>query len=224
MRVVLGDGRGGAAGAVNRKKKEGPAKKDEDEAASTWLIGLGFGSGFGWASGTGDVSQAKVSPTGFAPSTLGQVVPELGYFVNPSLMVSAQLRLQYVTGATSLHTSGNECGGDNLCSPAWNAIALFARASYFLSEGDFRPYVAGTLGVGQIRHVTKFGSVMSCGSNGGESCVDSVPAGPIFLGGGGGFLYALSPGFDLTLGANALLGFTNFTFHIDVNAGVAFTF
>src|SRR5206468_10901979 len=108
MRVVLGEGRGPAVGAVNRKNKEAPSKKDEEAQASTWFVGLGLGSGFGWASGTGDVSQAKVSPTGFAPSTLGQVVPELGYFLNPSLMLSAQLRLQYVTGASALHTSGTE--------------------------------------------------------------------------------------------------------------------
>ena len=46
----------------------------------------------------------------------------------------------------------------------------------------------------------------------------------MFVGGGGGFLYALSPGFALTLGANALLGFTAFTFHVDVNAGLALMF
>jgi hypothetical protein len=56
------------------------------------------------------------------------------------------------------------------------------------------------------------------------TCVDTVPAGPIFVGAGAGIMYNVSPAFALTLGTNVLVGFTKFTFHVDLNAGVAFEY
>lgn len=209
---------------MKRKKKEAPPPKEQE--GPTWLVGLGLGSGLGWTTGYGEVnSQKQITPPRFAPSTLGHIAPEVGYFVSPSMLISVQLRLQYVTGATSYYpTSATACGGDGVCSPAWNAVAGFGRASFFFAEGDFRPYVSGIAGGGQIRHVAKFDNATSCGPNRDQTCIDTVAAGPIFIGAGGGLLYAMSPGFDLTLGANALVGFTTFTFHVDINAGVAMTF
>jgi hypothetical protein len=208
---------------MKRKKREAPPPKEAE--GPTWFLGLGLGSGLGWTTGYGEInSQDKIKPPGFAPSTLGHLAPEIGYFLSSSMLLSFQLRLQYVTGATAFYPGGTECGGDGVCSPAWNAVAGFARASFFLAEGDFRPYVSGIAGGGQIRHVAKFDSITSCGPQQNQTCIDTVAAGPIFLGAGGGFLYAMTPGFDLTLGANALVGFTTFTFHVDVNAGVAMTF
>jgi hypothetical protein len=48
-----------------------------------------------------------------------------------------------------------------------------------------------------------------------------VASGPIFVGGTGGILYNLTPSFALKAEANALLGFTKFTFNLDLNVGVA---
>jgi hypothetical protein len=53
------------------------------------------------------------------------------------------------------------------------------------------------------------------------TCVDTVASGPIFVGGTGGILYNLTPSFALKAEANALLGFTKFTFNLDLNVGVA---
>jgi hypothetical protein len=205
------------------KKEPKPAPEPE---GSTWFVGLAVGSGLGWTVGYGEVnSKDKVSPTGFAPSTLAHVAPEVGYFLSPTLMLSLQLRLQLVTGGSTYHSPvPTDCGGDGICSPAWHAEAALARATYFLSEGDFRPYVVGMAGGGQIRHVAKFESVPECGDSKMEPCVDTVAAGPVLVGGGGGFLYDLTPGFALTLGTNLILGFTTFTFHVDLNAGVAMSF
>jgi hypothetical protein len=54
--------------------------------------------------------------------------------------------------------------------------------------------------------------------------VDTVPAGPILVGAGAGIMYNVSPAFALTLGTNALVAFTKFTFHVDLNAGLAFEY
>ena len=60
-----------------------------------------------------------------------------------------------------------------------------------------------------------------CGKSGQTTCIDTVTAGPIFLGGGGGATYDLTDKLALVVDVNALLGFTKFTFHFDIDAGLA---
>jgi hypothetical protein len=56
------------------------------------------------------------------------------------------------------------------------------------------------------------------------TCVDSMKAGPVFVGGTGGVIYNVTPTFGLTGETNLALGFTNFTFNVDINVGVALEF
>ena len=156
-------------------------------------------------------------------SRLLHLAPEAGYYVSPEFLLSVQLRLQLISGATEYHDAAG-CMPDGVCSPGSYAFAGFARATYFFGEGDFRTYVAGTVGLGTIRHVIGFNSQPHCGANMMSTCVDTVPSGPLFAGVGAGVMYNLSPTFALTFGTNALLGFTKFTFHVDLNAGVALEF
>jgi len=217
-------------GAVKKPKKPDKKPAPTDETPS-WYIGLNVGSGVGWATGKGEVnSMDVVNPAGFAMSKLAHVAPELGYYVAPELLLSVQLRYQFISGANEFHSSNpTECG-DGICSPGTYAFAGFGRVSYFFGEGDFRTYVAGTAGLGTIRHVAAFDSQMNCGTpppgetQGNKTCVDTVPSGPVFVGVGAGIMYNLTPAFGLTLGTNALVGFTKFTFHVDLNAGVAFEY
>jgi hypothetical protein len=149
--------------------------------------------------------------------------PEVGYYVLPDLMISVQLRLQLITGATE-YRSATGCGTDMVCPAGTYAFAGLARASYFFGEGDFRTYIAGNIGGGTIRHVATFESQPVCGPKSNQTCVDTVPSGPILVGAGLGAMYNVSPAFALTLGTNALLGFTKFTFNVDLNLGVAFEY
>src|SRR5262249_9908844 len=148
---------------------------------------------------------------------------EVGYYISPELMLSVQLRFQLITGATELHSTQG-CGSDNICPAGTYAFAGFARASYFFGEGDFRTYVAGNLGAGTIRHLATFNSQPYCGKNMTTPCIDTVPSGPIFVGAGAGVAYNISPVIVLLGGTNAVLGFTKFTFNVDLNLGVAFEF
>jgi len=218
---------GPSQGSVAARRKPAPKAPPKAEGPS-WYLGLGVGSGFGYTTGYGEVNNNdKINPPGFAPSSLGHIAPEIGYFVNRDFLLSLQLRFQYVSGATSYYAPTNTTPpvcGDNVCTPAWYALAGFARANFLFGEGDFRPYITGTLGLGQIRHVAEFASITNCGPNRSSTCTDTVAAGPVFLGGGGGLLYNLTPSFGLTLGANLLVGFTTFTFHVDINAGIAAMF
>jgi hypothetical protein len=206
--------------------KKKPVKKPvETDESPSLFFGLGVGGGVGWATGTGEINATgdKVDPPGFALSRLLHLTPEFGYYISPELLLSVQLRIQLISGATEFHDPTG-CGSDMVCSPGSYAFAGFARATYFFGEGDLRTYIAGNLGLGTIRHLATFESQPVCGPMGGKTCVDTVPSGPVFAGVGAGVMYNVSPTFALTFGTNALLGFTKFTFHVDLNAGVALEF
>jgi hypothetical protein len=224
--VVSLRGPGGAALGPGKKKPVAPPPKEEESEGPTWYIGLGIGSGFGWTTGTGEVySQDVVKPGGFAAAKLGQITPEVGYFLSPDLILSLQLRFQKVSGATSFYaTDTSTCGSSMICAAPSVAIAGFARAHFLFDFDELHPFVSAAVGGGSIRHVTSFPSMPNCGSDMKTTCVDTLDAGPIFIGGGGGLLYNVSDTFALMAETNLLLGFTNFTFNVDINVGVAVEF
>jgi hypothetical protein len=195
--------------------------KPEEAAPPTWYFGLGLGTGFGWATGAGEInSQDHISPAGFASGKLGQLAPEIGYFVSPQLLLSFEFRYQVVQGATAFFATDNSCGPSMVCSPATFAVAGFGRANWLFDLGDFHPFVAGLVGAGTIRHLATFPSEPHCGSNHTSTCIDTIAAGPIFVGGSGGILYNLSPVFALMAETNIVAGFTKFTLNFDFNVGV----
>jgi hypothetical protein len=220
--AMLGPNGQPLAPAIRKGKK--PPEKPAGDETPTLLFGLSIGTGVGWTTGYGEIFGGdKVDPPGFAMAKLMHFAPEVGYYVSPDLLLSVQLRLQIISGATEYHDAAG-CVPDGVCSPGTYAFAGFARASYFFGEGDLRTYMAGNLGLGTIRHLTTFDSQTKCGANMATACVDTVPSGPIFAGVGAGIMYNVSPAFALTLGTNAVLGFTKFTFNVDLNAGVAFEY
>jgi hypothetical protein len=229
--VKLGDRKAGAPAnaaaptgeAAEPEEEESPEKPKPVEPPD-WFLGLGVGTGFGWASGYGDLNNTtKVSP-GFGMAKLGHALPEVGYFINPDLLLSLQVRWQAVSGATAVRDPMQiMCGATHVCEPATGALAVFGRLTWLFGDRAFHPYLAAFAGAGQIRHLASFPNAVDCGSdpNVRLKCVDTVAAGPILLGPGGGFFVNVSHGFALTLGVNTLVGFPTFTFHVDINAGVA---
>jgi hypothetical protein len=218
---VVGPGGAPVAG----KKKAAPKAGEEP----TWMLGLGIGSGIGYATGKGEVNtDHELKPAGFALAQLLQIAPEVGYFMGPNLLLSLQLRIQIVTGGTAYYDAApnntDDCAPSGVCKPASYALAGLARMLWFLNREDFRPYIGAVVGLGQIRHVATFKSADNCGTGGKTTCVDTIAAGPVLFGGATGFFYEVSPGFSLTLGTNILLAVTHFTFNFDFNAGVAYEF
>jgi len=214
--------RGAGSGSDEDEEVEASAEPSQGEHAR-WLVGFGVGSGIGWASGTGEVSTVQV-PSGFQPSSVIHLAPEIGYFLRPDLLLSLQGRIQFISGATAERDpSGTACGSDKVCSPSHGATSVFAKATMFFAASGFRPYVSGALGVGSIRHVVSLPNRNNCGTDPAHpvACVDTAAAGPVLLGPGGGFMYELGRHFALTLGASALVGVSAFTFHLDVGGGIA---
>ena len=102
-------------------------------------------------------------------------------------------------------------------------VSALARLTWLFGEEDtFVPYLSGIVGAGQIRHLATFPNANYCGADPNKpvKCVDTVVAGPIFVGPGGGFILRATQSVGVTLGLATLLGFPAFTFHVDVNAGI----
>ena len=222
------------SGAPEKGKASGDSDKDDDDDndGPHWFLGLGLGTGVGYTTGNGEVNAESKVNGGFASASLGHLAPELGYFVTPNVLISLQLRLQLVSGVNGRllpATDTTDCGSDHFCSPAKSAFAAFAKFAYLFGDGAIHPYIGGEVGGGQIRHIATFPDVMQCGSSatttpGTDVCTDTVLAGPIFIGPGAGFIFNASDHFALTLGINTQLGFPDFTFNFDFNAGVALEF
>jgi hypothetical protein len=194
--------------------------ESDEETSHPWFVDVLLGSGVGYASGTGETNANLPVSGAFAATSLGHVAPEVGYWILPDLLLSVQGRAQVVSGPTELIDPTN----GRVHQPAGWAFALFAKASMFFGSGDFRPFISGGLGGGQIRHVVTFGAYTDCGATRNQTCVDSVVAGPALAEAGGGLVYKLTPTFGLEASTNLQVAEPKFTFNIDLNAGVAVSF
>ena len=186
------------------------------------------GTGFGWASGTGETTRNEVLSSGVDWTLTGQLAPELGYFFTPQLMVGIQGRIQLVRGATPYHPPNAAMGecGDQVCDPSTGALAALLKATWFLTDAGsaFRPYLSLSAGGGAIRHVSKVAAPPTCGSGNqaNQACVDTVAGGPALFGPGFGFRYGISEVVGIVAEIGGLVGMPNFTANADLNIGVAF--
>jgi len=211
---------GHADATVERKAESRKHDEDEEEeGAGKIFVSLLVGSGIGYTSGKGEVN-ADVPVSGTASGALlGHVAPEVGYWISPTLMLSLQGRVQFVTGTTELMK------GSKTYQPVWGALAVFAKATWAApASGNWRPFLSGGVGAGQIRHVVTFGNLTDCGSTGNQKCVDSVAAGPLLAEVGAGVSYKLTPAVALILSSNLETAAPKFTLNLDINGGVGFVF
>jgi hypothetical protein len=215
-----------ARSAVAAKQSESDdsttVREEGESEAETghWFASVLVGSGIGYATGTGETNINLPVSGSFASTSLGHVAPEVGYWVAPDLLISAQGRIQVVSGPTEVVDPMN----GRIYPPADLALALFLKASLFFGSDAFRPFISGGLGGGQIRHVVTFGAYHDCGATRNQTCVDSVVAGPALAEVGGGFLYKLNSTLALEASSNLQIAEPKFTFNVDFNAGVAFNF
>jgi hypothetical protein len=200
-----------------------PTDEDEEDAtpARRLYLAVLVGGGAGWAAGTGDTNaDTRLDPSGFALAKLGHLAPEIGYWVAQGIMLSVQGRLQSVVGTTDVQ------GPDGRVhrSPS-SAFAVFAKATWFAeARRRIRPFFSLALGAGYIRHVVTFDSLNDCGPAANETCVDTIKAGPVAAGPGGGIMAELTPAFAVVLQANTQLTFPAFTANLDLNLGAALRF
>jgi hypothetical protein len=211
-----------ATPAVTTTATGATSRPTSDKRLFVALLG---GAGLGWVSGTGEGTRNGVVSSGVDWTPTGQLAPELGVFVTPSLMLGVQGRLQLVRGATAYRPPNPDPGecGDQVCSPATGAIAALAKVTWFLADSGsaFQPYLSLSAGGGTIRHVSAVRSPATCGS-GTEPCKDTVAGGPVLFGPGVGFRYGVSDAVGIVAEIGGLVGVPNFTANADLNIGVAF--
>jgi hypothetical protein len=200
----------------------GGSRAESDKKLYFAILG---GAGLGWVTGTGEATRNDVVSSGVDWTPTTELVPELGYFLTPSLMLGIQGRLQLVRGATPYHVPGampGECG-DGVCSPATGALAALAKVTWFIAEprSSFQPYVSFSAGGGTIRHVTAVAAPQTCGA-GNDPCKDTVAAGPVLFGPSLGLRYAVSDAFGVVAEIGGLVAVPNFTANADLSIGVAF--
>jgi hypothetical protein len=189
-----------------------------DLGAGRWFAGLLVGSGIGYASGDGELNADTAVSGRVSAALLGHVAPELGYWLRRDLLLSAQARIQIVTGPTEIDANGRTY------RPELFALALFAKLSWLFGAGHLHPFLSGGAGGGQIRHVVTLAALHDCGAARDQTCVDTVVAGPLLAELGGGLMYSLGSGVALVASTNVQAAGPRLSFNVDVNAGVGFSF
>lgn len=214
-------------------KRPPPRKKKEDEEDESegqkglFFFGLTGGGGVGLVKGEGELDPTahKLAGAGFAVAQTAQITPEIGVFVTPTLLISGQLRAQYVGGLNGKAGSVSGCGEDMFCAPGNGAWAGFAKVTTLLTDAPFRLTLGGQVGFGNIRHSVEFPMDTSCKSSatgGTQTCVDTLAGGPFLIGPTFGFFYELGDTVDLIVAMNSALGVPNFTLNFDIGLGIGF--
>jgi hypothetical protein len=103
---------------------------------------------------------------------------------------------------------------------------MFAKATWKFGEGSkFHPLFSLAAGGGRIRHVVSFSKQPPrCGAMGDQVCIDTIGAGPVLFGPGGGLMYDLTDSISAVAQVNTVLAVPDFTFHLDANLGLAIGF
>jgi hypothetical protein len=178
-----------------------------------WWIGIGVGSGYGFAKGNGFEAVNKSKETippgsscsdtnpgfhclqfqqGLAFAGLGQLVPEFGYAITPGMAVSLEGRLQY-TGIPSKYSQ----------FAAQGAIGVLGKLLFYTKQSQVRFFGTVILGGGNFRFV---GYPDAGSSNGYSDFKDTVVAGPLLVGVGGGVYYETSKAVSLVVELHELAG------------------
>ncbi len=213
-----------------RPKPKKPKKSDDDDEKGggdegagqkgTIFLGLTIGTSFGIASGSGHLNPTahKLSGPGFASGQLGQIEPQIGFFVTPTTMLSLVGRLQYVSGASS-EASGCGSNGTDACNPTTLAAAVLARATWLLTDGPLRVMFGAQVGGGYVVHAVTFPATSSLPSE-----VDSVLGGAFLFGPTVGLMYELGDSFNLIAALDTEIGAPKFTFNFDIDLGLGLRF
>ena len=197
-------------GSGSRRGGESDVEGEGEEARSEggfWWLGLGLGSGYGYAGKSGPEGyHGKISDylAGRAPAPLGQLTPEVGYFLTSSLSLSLQGRLQYLPRTSSRTANG--------------AIAFLARLLYFTNGETVRFYGGAVLGGGNGFRLQVTG--LHTTDTPSKVVSDTVKGGPVVFGAAGGMSVGLSDSWSWILETNILAGAPAFSMVVDLNTGV----
>jgi hypothetical protein len=194
----------------------------------SWWIGLGFGSGFGYAKGDG-LEAVNRSPdaifnslrmdfvAGGAWAGYGNFVPELGFHLTPNVALSAAVRWQMIYQPEKYRRF-----------TATGAISGLAKLMFYTKQSQLRFFGTVLAGGGEgFRFVVKPAANVTC--PGDDLCdirdfQDTIRAGPFIGGVGAGMYYEASRRVSVVLEAHALAGLPTFGLVVDGTLALQFNF
>ena len=163
-----------------------------DEDVPTVFLSVGVGSGSGYVNGPTEKTKSDVGDCPldicFAPALL-HVMPELGYYLNKQSSVSVAFRMGFPIGA-------------NVDGHATFAPAGLLRYRYALDSVSNGLQFSGVLGAGVIRNTVTIKNAAD------DMDTDTTVMGPVLVGGGVGYVYALGGPMRLVAEVNALAAVT----------------
>jgi hypothetical protein len=176
-----------------------------------YWIGLMGGTGYGFASGNLEARtdlQKSFSP-GLAWAGDGQLAPEIGYHVNPDFAVAIEGRIQYIHQPDPQFDKFTAHG----------ATSVLARALFFTRQRQVRGFLSVMAGGGEG---VRFALYPDNGATDPalRNFRDTVKAGPVLAGAGGGVYYEATKPVGLVLEVNGLAGFPHFSALADINLGL----
>jgi hypothetical protein len=175
---------------------------DEHYGNRKWWIGLGAGTGYGYASGNLEARpdlQANFAP-GLGWAGLGHLAIEIGYQIDPDIALSIQTRDQYIPQAAQYAKF-----------TASGANSVLARGLFYTRQRQVRFYGSVMAGGGEgFRFVIKPDSTR-------PNFQDTIRSGPILAGAGLGLYYEASKPVSLVFEINGLAGFPAFSVVADFN-------
>jgi hypothetical protein len=191
-----------------------------------WWIGIGLGSGYGFAKGNGfeavnksNETNCGTNPPGFhclqsqfvpglAFAGLGQLVPEFGYALTPGMALSLEGRLQY-TGIAAKYSQ----------FAARGAIGVLGKLLFYTKQSQLRFFGTLMLGGGNFRFL---GYPDAGANNSYTDFKDTIVAGPILVGAGGGLYYEASKAVSLVVELHELAGLPTIGAVTDLNLSLQF--
>jgi hypothetical protein len=192
-------------------------RRERDGSKGTAWFSLGVGTGFGRAKGGETEAFGKsdriTSKAGLAWASLGQLVPEIGYFLDNNWALSITGRLQYVpTGQSLPNSDHNEKVASQV---AKGALSALLRLMYFGEEdGGWRFYGAAAVGGGEgFRYRVTVQSTIG-------DIKDTQRGGPLVGGLAGGALCRLNKSWHWVFETGLLVGFPDTSAVLDVSTGI----
>jgi hypothetical protein len=207
-----------------------------------WWIGIGAGSGFGYAKGNGleavNNSPETTVPAG-TPAMCGQgsgfhdlsacfqpggawagffhLAPEVGFMLTPNVALSVEGRLQYIPQDPKFSHYA-----------ARGAISGLAKLMRYTKQSQLRFFGTVLAGGGEgFRFIVKPGSGVTDSNDplyGVRDFKDTVKAGPVVAGVGGGLYFEATRRASIVVEAHALAGFPTFGIVLDGNVALQINF
>ena len=191
-----------------------------------WWIGLGAGSGFGYAKGQG-LEAVNRSPDmmfnnlasefrpGGAWAGLLHLAPEFGYQISPNVAISVEGRFQYIPQPAQYSRFA-----------ARGAISGLLKVMRYSKQARIRFFGTGIVGGGDGFRFTvhPVDPAIHPELSNVQDFKDTVRGGPIIAGAGVGMYYEASKRAALVVEAHGLAGFPIFSFVVDANLALQINF